>query len=98
MKNILKKKLLDEISRLKKQNITKLDTFYLSHKVNFGNNIIAVNNAIFYCEVIGCNKIILNKEEQHRKWLIINPIYIKDLNITTIIHIIKIHNRNIMLI
>ena len=57
MKNKLKKNLLDEISRLKKQNITKLDTFYLSHKVNFGNNIIAVNNAIFYCEKMVSQKM-----------------------------------------
>ena len=93
MKNKLKKNLLGEISRLKKQNITKLDTFYLSHKVNFGNNIIAVNNAIFYCEVIGCNKIILNNKNQKKKWLIINPIYINELNIT-IIHDSKINCEN----
>ena len=49
--------------------------------MNFGNSIIQVNNAIFYCEVIGCNSIILNNTVK-RKWLISEEIFIKKLNIT----------------
>ena len=43
---------------------------------------MVVNNAIFFCEIIGCHNIILNKYPLKRRWLIINPIYIKKLNIT----------------
>lgn len=81
----LKNLLLKEISSMKKQNISQIDIFYLSHNINFGNNLIAVNNAIFYCEIIGCHKIILNKDNLSRKWLIIEPIYDKELNITIIL-------------
>ena len=78
----LRTKLLETISKLKNKTITKLDTFFLSTNFNFGNNLIIVNNAIFYCEVLGCNKIILNRFNLRRRWLILEPVYIKRLNIT----------------
>jgi len=78
----LKDELLKEISKLKNQTVTKLETFYLSTNKNFGNGLIIFNNAIFFCEVVGCHRIILNENNIARKWLIKNPIYIKKLNIT----------------
>ena len=45
-------------------------------------SLVAINNAIFYCEVIRCNKIILNSFNSKRRWLIRNPISIEKLNIT----------------
>ena len=80
----LKKKLLDEISKLKNQTITDLDSFFLSYNVNFGNSLITINNAIFFCEIIGCKKIILNNCTLRRRWLLGKQIYIKQLNITII--------------
>ena len=82
IKSKLKTKFLEYISRLKKQITTKIDIFYLSYNINFGNNLIVVNNAIFYCEIVGCSKIILNNSGIKRRWLIIKPIYDKTSNIT----------------
>ena len=82
VQSYLRKKLYEEISKLRNQTITKLDAFFLSTNFNFGNNLIIVNNVIFYCEILGCHKIILNQYNLHRRWLIINTINIKTLNIT----------------
>ena len=78
----LRTKFFEFVSKLKNQTITKLDTFFFSRNWYFGNSLNAVNNAIFYCEIIGCQKIILNKHNLKRKWLITNQIYIDKLNIT----------------
>ena len=78
----LRKQLLKEISRLKRQTVSRLDTFFLSRNWNFGNSLITINNAIFFCEVIGCHTIKLNQHHLKRRWLIINKIYIEKLNIT----------------
>lgn len=83
-KYILRAKLLKEISKLKNHTITKINTFYLSHNYNFGNSLIALNNAIFFCEVIECHKIILNQPISKRRWFFGKEIYIKQLNITII--------------
>ena len=42
--------------------------------------LITLNNNIFYCEIVGCNKIILSKKQV----FIRKEIYIKKLNITII--------------
>ena len=78
----LKSKFLKEISRLKKRKITQLKTFFMSRIFGFGNSLIQINNAIFYCEVVKCHTIILNKYNLKRSWLIVKDIYIEKLNIT----------------
>lgn len=80
--SLLKSKFLEEISKMKNQNITQIETFFLSYNSNFGNGLIAVNNAIFFCEVVGCHNIILYQNQSGRNWLIKNPICIDKLNIT----------------
>ena len=82
IQSLLKEKLLKEISKLKNKTVTNIETFFLSSNSFFGNGLIALNNAIFYCEVVGCHNIILNENQTNRKWLIVNPIYIEKLNIT----------------
>lgn len=82
VKNELKSKFLREISALKNQSVTKLDTFFFSHSMSLGNSLIQINNAIFYCEIVDCHSIILNKNNLQRKWLITKDIFIKELNIT----------------
>ena len=78
----LRAKYLQEISKIKNQKVTELETFFLSSNYNFGNGLITINNAIFFCEVVKCHKIILNQTQVMRRWLIIKPIYITKLNIT----------------
>ena len=82
IKNKLKTKLLEKISEKRKQNISQITTFFLSRNNPFGNNLNCINNAIFYCEILGCNKIILQENNIKRRWLIKNPVYIEKLNVT----------------
>ena len=84
-KNVKSKIISNFFIFMKIQKITKFDIFYIKDNNNFGNTLIAINNAIFYCEIIGCNKIILKDHNTYRKWLITNPIYIKKINITIMI-------------
>ena len=81
-KLFLRKNLLDYISKLKNKTINHIDTFYITQIWNFGNNLIATNNYIFYCEIIGCHNIILSNNVSLRNWLIKDPIVIDKLNIT----------------
>ena len=85
----LRKKLFDLASQIKGKIITHLDIFYLSYNLNFGNNLVAINNAIFYCEIVGCHKIIISKlfhpQVFKRKLFINKPIYDKKSNITIVI-------------
>ena len=85
----LKDKFLKMVSLTKNQTITHIDTFYFLNNMNFGNSLIQVNNAIFYCEIVGCQKIILNNNSLGRKWLIVNDLYIEKLNISIL------HDKNI---
>ena len=80
-KSIYKKDLLTYISKSKHRNITHIDTIYLSRNINFGNNFIAINNCIFYCEILDCHEIILNFKANNRSLLIKNPINISSLGI-----------------
>ena len=80
IKSYLRMKLLDYMSKLKKKNITKIDTFYLSSLYNFGNNLIAINNCIFYCEILGCHNIILDKSQKN--FFINETIILKESKIT----------------
>ena len=48
----LRDKFFKEVSKRKNQSITQLDIFFISHQSNFGNSLISINNAIFFCEII----------------------------------------------
>ena len=82
LRNNIKNSFMNMFSKIKNKNISNIETFFITNNVRFGNNIITINNVIFYCEIIGCNKIILNYYHVKRNWLIKNPIYIQKFNIT----------------
>ena len=83
VKKNLKTKFIQHISKIKKQNITKIDIFYLSYNLNFGNNLIVINNAIFYCQIVECHQIIINKNTIRKRKLLLNEtIYDIKNNIT----------------
>ena len=77
----IKNKLMEMFSKKKGKSINKIDIFFLGHTINLGNNLIKLNNIIFYCEVIGCNKVLLKDHVLNRQWLLKNPVYIKKVNI-----------------
>ena len=53
----LKIKLFSSLNQQK--DINKVDCLVLRNDLRFGNSIIALNNAIFYCEILECRRIIL---------------------------------------
>ena len=58
---------------------------------HFGNQLLAINRLIFYCEIIGCKKIIL---ENNNKMFIKNTIYDKEYNITIEVNNNFMDNKN----
>jgi len=62
-KIILKKMSLDRKS--------PIDTVYFNVNFRFGNQMLIMNKLIFYCEIIGCKKILLNP-------MAYNALYIND--------------------
>ena len=69
-----KKELLNMISESIGRKITSVNIIFLSQKMRFGNQIILINLAIFFCEILGCKKIILDK---NWNWFIKNKIIYK---------------------
>ena len=78
----IRKHFYELISQKKKKTINKIDKIYIERNNPFGNNVPCINNAIFYCEILGCNQIILRNGGNRRRWLITKPVHIKKLNIT----------------
>lgn len=58
-KTIKKKILLSKIFKINRRNINNISTLFIKNKIRFGNYFICLNNAIVYCEFLGCKKIIL---------------------------------------
>ena len=63
----------------KNQNFILLNTIFLNTSCNFGNCIVFLNKLIFYCEIIGCKNIVLNKDIY---WFIKNIITINNITIS----------------
>ena len=84
-----KKDILNMISRDIGKNITYINKIHFILKCSFGNCLIFLNKLIFYCEIIGCKYIILDK---NIFWFLKNNITLKDHNITIKIDNITIYN------
>ena len=69
-----KEELLKYISKSMKANIKRIETIFLDYKCNFGNQLILLNKVIFFCEILGCKRILLNKDFY---WFIKNKIIYK---------------------
>ena len=74
-----KKEIMKRISKDLEKNITIIDNIILTVKLRFGNLISLLNKFIFYCEIIGCKSIVLDK---NRFWFIKKKIFLKANNIT----------------
>ena len=71
-----KKELLNQISNFVKRKNFSLEYIYLTGKFRFGNFLITLNNAIFFCEILGCKKIIIeNYNNLYIKHKILNKKY-----------------------
>lgn len=57
-----KEQLLKLISIYVGKNISSVKSIFLSQKTKFENLIMIINNAIFYCEILQCKNVILDKK------------------------------------
>ena len=62
-------RLLKIFSRHSHKNLTEVDSVYMNYQIRFGNQLIAFNKVLFYCELVKCKKIIMNRH---------NNIYIRN--------------------
>ena len=61
------------------KNITHIESLFLAHRERFGNQVILLNKAIFYCEILKCKRIILHKDHY---WFITNKTINPNNNMT----------------
>lgn len=74
-----KKQVFKLLSYHKGTNMTFIDKLFYKSNLRFGNRLVALNKLIFYCEIIGCKLIILDKNEF---WFIKNKTYIPEIKIS----------------
>ena len=74
-----KRNILNLISQTIKKNITNLYSIFYTTKCKFGNLLVILNKLIFFCEILNCKKIILDK---NIFWFIKKKIIINNSNIT----------------
>ena len=74
-----KKMIFDLFSKEAGRNISHGDIIFLARDYNFGNSVVLLNKVLFYCEIIGCKTIIL---EKNIFWYVKKPIYINKYNIS----------------
>ena len=87
-----KRDIFTNISNSIGMNVSSIDEIHLRTEFRFGNELIIINKLIFYCELIGVKKIIINKDNN----LYINStIYDKEYNLTIEINKNDDYNSNI---
>ena len=69
-----REELLKYISMGIHKNISQIKSIFLDLKFRLGNQLIFLNKVIFYCEILGCKRIILNKDYY---WFIRHKIFYK---------------------
>ena len=57
----LRKQMFKLLSKISNKTITSLDDVYLGNFYRLGNSLLALNKVIFYCEIMQCKRIFLNK-------------------------------------
>lgn len=66
-----KKKLLEFISKSTGKKVIIIKSIFLDQKYRLGNQLIIIYKTIFYCQILGCKKVILDK---NYNWYIKNKI------------------------
>ena len=75
----LRKQMFKLLSKISNKTITSLDDVYLGNFYRLGNSLLALNKVIYYCEIMQCKRIFLNK---YYYPLIKNTIYDKKYGLT----------------
>ena len=63
MISLEKKNLIEFISKSSKKNITFVKYFFVGNNQRFGNMMKTIYKIIFYCKLLGCKKILLDKKK-----------------------------------
>ena len=88
-----KYKLLEFLSENIGKNISKIKSIFIGNRLRFGNKIITIYKIIFYCQILRCKRIFLDKnkiwfikrEIINKKFhMIIKPIYENNVKNTII--------------
>ena len=74
-----RRQLLELIKQNTRRNISIINTLYVGTLLKFGNELIYLNKAIFYSEILGVKKIIISK---HNNLYLKNNLYDKEYNLT----------------
>ena len=74
-----KEKLKQEFEKEHNKNFSLVKNIYIKHAFSFGNQIIALNNIIYYCEILGIKNILLNSKFDN--WYIKNNITTEKIHI-----------------
>ena len=77
--NEYRDKILKLFSKKLSKHVTSIDTLYIDYNLRFGNQLVLINKAIFYCEIIKCKKIFVSSWDQ---FFINNTIYDKQFNLS----------------
>ena len=78
--NNIKRSIKDKIYKYYNKNISNINSLYIKGNLRFGNYFISLNNAIIFCEIMSCKKIIMiNKND-----FINNSIFYQKYNIISI--------------
>ena len=73
-----KKEILEIINDKYKRNLSNINELFIEQPIAFGNTLVCLNNVIFYCEILGCKNIYLNK---NYNWHITKKVISKETNI-----------------
>lgn len=79
--NETKKILQIELEKMTSVNFSLINNIFVTKTIRFGNQIIALNNLIYYCEILGIKSIFLNSDIN---WFIKDDIRTNKINISII--------------
>lgn len=60
--NNIKINLQNQIYKTFNKNITSINSMYIIGRMRFGNYFIGLNNAIIFCEFLGCKRLIIKND------------------------------------
>lgn len=64
--------------KFSKKNLVNIDSLYINGIMRFGNYLISLNNAIIFCEIFNCKRIII----KNNNTFINHPIFYLKYNLT----------------
>ena len=75
----IKKSLYNVLYRFSKKNLIYIDSLYIRGIMRYGNYLISLNNAIIFCELFNCKRIVI---EKNKNIIINHPIFYLKYNLT----------------